>query len=83
MINVNGGIETKKYIKHANFVAFEGMGHNLPRELNPKFLELISDITKKGELYEEKNAQNQMANSLKSNIDNVSSNIVTKPRQSS
>ena len=57
LINVNGGIETKKYIKHANFVAFEGMGHNLPRELNPKFLELISDITKKGELYEENNAQ--------------------------
>ena len=57
LINVNGGIETKKYIKHANFVPFEGMGHNLPRELNPKFLELISDITKKGELYEENNAQ--------------------------
>ena len=44
LVNISGGVETKKCIRHAKFVRFEGMGHNLPRALLPKFADLIKDI---------------------------------------
>ena len=44
LVNISGGVETKKCIRHAKFVRFEGMGHNLPRVLLPKFADLIKDI---------------------------------------
>lgn len=45
LVDVSGGVETKKCIKHAKFVRFEGMGHNLPKVLLPQFADLIKDIT--------------------------------------
>lgn len=44
LVDVSGGVETKKCIKHAKFVRFEGMGHNLPKVLLPQFADLIKDI---------------------------------------
>ena len=44
LVDVSGGVETKKCIKHAKFVRFEGMGHNLPKVLLPQFVDLIKDI---------------------------------------
>jgi pimeloyl-ACP methyl ester carboxylesterase len=44
LVNVSGGIETKKCVRHARFVRFEGMGHNLPQVLLPQFADLIKDI---------------------------------------
>ena len=41
LVPVNGGIDTAKHIAHAQLELFEGMGHTLPAELLPKFVELI------------------------------------------
>ena len=52
LVNVNGGKETKKHIRHAKFVTFKGMGHNMPRELLKKFLTLISQNIAEGENFD-------------------------------
>ena len=44
LVDVSGGVETKKCIEHAKFVRFEGMGHNLPKVLLPQFADLIKEI---------------------------------------
>ena len=44
LVDVSGGVETKKCIEHAKFVRFEGMGHNLPKALLPQFADLIKEI---------------------------------------
>lgn len=41
LVNVSGGIETKKQISHAKLVLFEGMGHTLPQPLLAQFADLI------------------------------------------
>ena len=44
LVNVSGGIETKKQISHAKLVLFEGMGHTLPQPLLAQFADLIKQI---------------------------------------
>ena len=41
LVDVSGGIETKKQISHAKLVLFEGMGHTLPQPLLAQFADLI------------------------------------------
>lgn len=41
LIPVDGGIDTAKHIKGSTLELFEGMGHDLPRQLLPKFIRLI------------------------------------------
>lgn len=41
LVDVSGGIETKKQIPHAKLVRFEGMGHTLPQPLLAEFADLI------------------------------------------
>jgi pimeloyl-ACP methyl ester carboxylesterase len=41
LVDVSGGIETKKQISHAKLVLFEGMGHTLPQPLLVQFADLI------------------------------------------
>jgi len=41
LIPVEGGIDTAKNIKNAKLDLIEGMGHDLPRQLVPKFIRLI------------------------------------------
>ena len=41
LVDVGGGIETKKQISHAKLVLFEGMGHTLPQPLLAQFADLI------------------------------------------
>ena len=47
LVPVNGGIDTAKHIAHAQLELFEGMGHTLPAELLPRFVELIVANTQK------------------------------------
>lgn len=42
LVPVEGGIHTAKLIPHARLELFDGMGHDLPNELLPKFVELIT-----------------------------------------
>jgi pimeloyl-ACP methyl ester carboxylesterase len=41
LVPVSGGLDTAKYIAHAQLELFEGMGHTLPVALLPDFVELI------------------------------------------
>ena len=41
LVDVSGGIETKKQIPHAKLVRFEGMGHTLPEPLLAEFADFI------------------------------------------
>jgi len=41
LIPVDGGIDTARHIKHAELKLVEGMGHDLPRELLPRFARWI------------------------------------------
>jgi pimeloyl-ACP methyl ester carboxylesterase len=49
LVNVSGGLALAKHIPGATFVGFKGMGHDLPRELWPRFAEEISSIAARGE----------------------------------
>jgi pimeloyl-ACP methyl ester carboxylesterase len=42
LIPVEGGIDTAKNVKNSTLELFEGMGHDLPRQLIPKFVRLIN-----------------------------------------
>jgi pimeloyl-ACP methyl ester carboxylesterase len=41
LVPISGGIDTAKYIGHAELVRFEGMGHTLPQALLEEFADLI------------------------------------------
>jgi pimeloyl-ACP methyl ester carboxylesterase len=41
LVPVEGGIDTAKNIKNAKLTLIEGMGHDLPKQLVPKFIRLI------------------------------------------
>ncbi|MFK8048107.1 MAG: alpha/beta fold hydrolase [Halioglobus sp.] len=43
LVPVACGIHTAEQVKHSRLELFEGMGHNLPEALLPRFAELISD----------------------------------------
>ncbi len=43
LVPVEGGIDTAEHIKHAELKLVEGMGHDLPRELIPKFARWIGE----------------------------------------
>jgi len=47
LIPVDGGIDTAKNIKDAKLELIEGMGHDLPKELIPKFIKLIAENCKR------------------------------------
>ncbi|MDG1812567.1 MAG: alpha/beta hydrolase [Porticoccaceae bacterium] len=47
LVPVSGGVDTAKHIAHAQLELFEGMGHTLPAELLPRFVELIVATTQK------------------------------------
>jgi pimeloyl-ACP methyl ester carboxylesterase len=50
LVPVSGGIDTAKHIPHATLKIFDGMGHDLPKELLPEFTDLIVENTKKADL---------------------------------
>ncbi|MFT6408091.1 MAG: pimeloyl-ACP methyl ester carboxylesterase [Arenicella sp.] len=41
LVPVEGGIDTAKHIKNSKLELIEGMGHDLPRQLIPRFITLI------------------------------------------
>ncbi|MFT6033362.1 MAG: pimeloyl-ACP methyl ester carboxylesterase [Arenicella sp.] len=41
LVPVEGGVDTAKHIKNAKLELIEGMGHDLPRQLIPRFIALI------------------------------------------
>lgn len=43
LVPVDGGLDTAQQIKHAELKLVEGMGHDLPRELIPKFVTWIAE----------------------------------------
>lgn len=43
LVPVEGGVDTAKNIKNAKLELIEGMGHDLPRQLIPRFVELITE----------------------------------------
>ncbi len=45
LVDVSGGIDTKKHIPHAKLVCYEGMGHTLPAPLLAEFAQLISGLS--------------------------------------
>jgi len=47
LIPVEGGVDTAEHISNAKLELFEGMGHDLPKELQPKFIRLICEMIKK------------------------------------
>jgi len=50
LVPVSGGIDTAKHITHAQLALFEGMGHTLPHELLPSFVDLIAANANKARL---------------------------------
>ena len=50
LVPVSGGIDTAKHIPHATLKIFDGMGHDLPKELLPEFTDLIIENAKKADL---------------------------------
>ncbi|MGB5323868.1 MAG: alpha/beta hydrolase, partial [Pseudomonadales bacterium] len=43
LVPVEAGIDTAKHIPGAKLQLFEGMGHDLPAPLLPRFVDLISE----------------------------------------
>ena len=41
LVPLNGALDTAKYIAHAKLKIFDGMGHTLPAQLLPEFVDLI------------------------------------------
>lgn len=48
LVAVSGGLALAKALHHSRFVGFEGMGHDLPRELWPDFVENIAALAARG-----------------------------------
>jgi pimeloyl-ACP methyl ester carboxylesterase len=42
LVPVAGGIDTAKHVKNSTLELFDGMGHDLPAQLLPRFIELIT-----------------------------------------
>jgi pimeloyl-ACP methyl ester carboxylesterase len=42
LVPVSGGIDTAKHVKNSTLELFDGMGHDLPAQLLPRFVELIA-----------------------------------------
>jgi pimeloyl-ACP methyl ester carboxylesterase len=49
LVNVSGGKALATAIPGAEFIAFQGMGHDLPRELWPRFADEICAVAARGE----------------------------------
>jgi len=49
LVNVSGGLALAKHIRGAEFIGFKGMGHDLPRELWPRFADEICTVARRGE----------------------------------
>jgi len=49
LVNVSGGLALAKHIRGAEFIGFKGMGHDLPRELWPRFADEICTVAARGE----------------------------------
>ncbi|MFT4615260.1 MAG: pimeloyl-ACP methyl ester carboxylesterase, partial [Bacteroidia bacterium] len=43
LVPVEGGIDTARHVANATLEIIEGMGHDLPKELLPRFAQLIGD----------------------------------------
>ena len=49
LVGTSGGLAIARAIPRATFVGFAGMGHDLPRELWPRFAEEIETVVAAGE----------------------------------
>ncbi len=49
LVNVSGGWATAAAIQGAELLEVEGMGHDLPREVWPRFLDRLDDVVSRGE----------------------------------
>ena len=49
LINASGGRALARAIPRARFVGFNGMGHDLPRALWPRFADEICDVAKQAD----------------------------------
>ena len=49
LVPVEGGIDTAKYVAGSRIELIEGMGHDLPVELCPRYVELISELAASAE----------------------------------
>jgi pimeloyl-ACP methyl ester carboxylesterase len=47
LVPVEGGIDTARHIKHSTLEVIDGMGHDLPRQLYGKFIDLINNNANK------------------------------------
>ena len=47
LVPLNGALDTAKHMPHAKLKIFDGMGHTLPTQLLPKFVDLIVENTQK------------------------------------
>jgi len=50
LVNASGGKALAKAIPGAEFLGFQGMGHDLPRELWPRFADEICAVADRGEV---------------------------------
>ena len=50
LVNVSGGKALARNIRGAEFIGFQGMGHDLPRELWPRFADEICAVVNRGEV---------------------------------
>jgi pimeloyl-ACP methyl ester carboxylesterase len=49
LVNASGGKAIAKAIPGAEFIGFQGMGHDLPRDLWPRFADEICSVAQRGE----------------------------------
>ena len=49
LVDVSGGRATAAAIRGAELLEVEGMGHDLPREIWPRFLDRLDDVVERGE----------------------------------
>lgn len=49
LVTVEGGIDTAKHVAGAKLELIDGMGHDLPVELCPRYVELIADLADSAE----------------------------------
>ena len=49
LVDVSGGRATAAAIRGAELLEVEGMGHDLPREVWPRFLDRLDDVVARGE----------------------------------
>jgi pimeloyl-ACP methyl ester carboxylesterase len=52
LVSVAGGIDTARHIHGAKLEIFDGMGHDLPKALQPDFIELIATHAKESQAAE-------------------------------